>query len=105
MAKESNSAKADKKFSFKAIDIEVKDLLLDPNNYRFIDNPSYKKKIKTKYHLVSVQESTLRLLEQDRTYQLEELKKSIRTNGYVPMERVIVIPYQYKEKTNLVLEG
>jgi hypothetical protein len=93
------------KLKFKSCDIEIDHLLLDPNNYRFLDNPGFKRKIKTKYHLTNVQESTLRLLEQDKKYQLSELKKSILANGYVPMERIIVIPYQYMSNKYLVIEG
>ena len=93
------------KLKFVSRDIEVKDLLLDPNNYRFLDNPNHKKKLKNKYHLENVQESTLRLLEQDKRYQLSELKKSILANGYVPMERVIVVPYKHKADTYVVIEG
>jgi hypothetical protein len=92
-------------FSFKNLDIEVKKLLLDPNNYRFLDNRTFKKRIKTKFHLEGVQESTQRLLETDKSYQLDVLKKSIRTNGYVPMERVIVVPYSLKPGSYLVIEG
>jgi ParB-like nuclease domain len=105
MSKQKADLKKRPPFAFTSQDVELTDLLLDPNNYRFIDNPLYKKKIKTKYHVQSVQESTLRLLEQDKRYQLDELKKSIRTNGYVPMERIIVVPYKYKQKTFLVIEG
>lgn len=97
-----------KKITFKSAEIEVKNLLLDPNNYRFLDNPAFKRKIKSKYHLSGVQDKTLQLLESDKTYQLQELKKSILTNGYVPMERIIVVPYEHddlKEDTYLVVEG
>lgn len=94
-----------KQLTFVGKDIEVKDLLLDPNNYRFLDNPNYKKKLKGKYHLPEVQAATLRLLEQDKRYQLAELKKSIVANGYVPMERIIVAPYSGKPGTYTVVEG
>lgn len=92
-------------FSFSNKNIPLKKLLLDPNNYRFLDNPGYKKKIFKKYHLPGVQEATLRLLEQDKSYLLSELKRSILKNGYVPMERIIVIPYEYKKGFYLVVEG
>ena len=82
-----------KPLSFLSKDIDTEDLLLDPNNYRFLDNPNYKKKLRGKYHLPNVQAATLRLLEQDKRYQLNELKKSIMTNGYVPMERIMVVPW------------
>lgn len=104
-AKTHNPVEHNHRLKFRSKDIEIEKLLLDPNNYRFLDNPNYKKKIKTKYHLDNVQESTLRLLEQDRRYQLSELKKSIMANGYVPMERIIVVPYKYKDDTYLVIEG
>ncbi|OGW71347.1 MAG: hypothetical protein A2047_00045 [Omnitrophica bacterium GWA2_41_15] len=94
-----------KTFSFTDKDIHLNNLLLDPNNYRFFDNPSYKKKIYKKYHVSAVQEATLRLLEQDKRYQLSELKRSILKNGYVPMERVVVVPYEHKKGSYLVIEG
>ena len=86
-----------KNFSFVSKSISLNSFLLDPNNYRFIDNPIYKKKIYKKYHLPEVQNTTLRLIEQNKQYQLAELKQSILINGYVPMERIIVIPYEYKK--------
>lgn len=104
-AKSPGLSKGDNRFKFKSRDIDLDALILDPNNYRFLDNPNYKKKIKTKYHQENVQESTVRLLEQDKRYQLAELKKSIISNGYVPMERIIVVPYRYKPNTYLVIEG
>jgi hypothetical protein len=93
------------KLEFRGVNIALDNLLLDPNNYRFLDNRSYKKKIKTKYHLPAVQESTLGLLERDKKYQLSELKKSILANGYIPMERIIVVPYKYDSGKFLVIEG
>jgi len=86
--------------------LRVQDLLLDPNNYRFLDNPDYKKKLATKYHHDMVQETTLRMLERGHQYQIPALRDSILANGYVPMERVIVIPYAHAPtKKYLVVEG
>ncbi len=90
-------------FDFEAQDILVAKLLLDPNNYRFLDRKKFKKKAATRFHEESVQRATLESLEQ--SYQLDELKHSIMTNGYVPMERVIVVPYSAKPGTYLVVEG
>jgi len=94
-----------KKISFVSKSIGLNNFLLDPNNYRFIDNPIYKKKIFKKYHLPEVQNATLRLIEQNKQYQLAELKRSILINGYVPMERIIVIPYEHKRGCYLIVEG
>jgi hypothetical protein len=96
-----NAAKAP--FDFEARDIALSKLLLDPNNYRFLDRKKFKKKAATRLHEDSVQRATLESLEQ--FYQLDELKQSIMTNGYVPMERIIVVPYQGKSGFFLVVEG
>src|SRR5579883_3347153 len=82
-------------FESETRDLEVSKLLLDPNNYRFIDRKKFKKKALTRFHEESVQRATLESLEQ--SYQIDELKHSILTNGYVPMERIIVVPYKERQ--------
>lgn len=104
-AANTEKGKQSKKINFRSIDIPIADLLLDPNNYRFLDNPNFKKKIKTKFHDAGVQDATLRLLAKDKRYHLSELKKSIIANGYVPMERIIVVVYSSNPKKYLVVEG
>jgi hypothetical protein len=101
----SSSDKSDSKapFDFEPKEISVAKLLLDPNNYRFLDRKKFKRKALNRFHEDSVQRATLESLEQ--TYQLDELKHSILTNGYVPMERIIVVPYQSKPGYFLVVEG
>jgi hypothetical protein len=90
-------------FDFEARDISISKMLLDPNNYRFLDGKEFKKKAANRFHEESVQNATLEKLEQH--YELDELKHSIITNGYVPMERIIVIPYPTKSGFFLVVEG
>ncbi len=90
-------------FEFDAQEISVSKLLLDPNNYRFLDRRKFKKKATNRFHEESVQRATLEALEQN--YELDELKHSILTNGYVPMERIIVVPYTGKAGFFLVVEG
>ncbi len=90
-------------FDFDTQDISVSKLLLDPNNYRFLDRKKFKKKAANRFHEELVQRATLDAL--DQTYQLDELKHSIITNGYVPMERIIVVPYPPKPGLFLVVEG
>ena len=91
--------------TFKPKTAEIKSLLLDPNNYRFLDNPEYKKRIGNRYHDDGVQSATLRMLEKGHSYQLKDLRNSILTNGYVPMERIIITPYQHKPGKFVVVEG
>src|SRR5258708_11614135 len=90
---------------FESQDIALGDLLLDPNNYRFLDNKDYKAKPQNRYGSDKVQNATLRLLTQDKRYQLDELKKSILANGYVPMERISVAAVSTKPDKFLVIEG
>jgi hypothetical protein len=90
-------------FEFTPQDIPVSKLLLDPNNYRFLDRKKFKRKATNRSHEESVQRATLESLEQ--SYQLDELKHSIMTNGYVPMERIIVVRYPARAGFFSVVEG
>jgi hypothetical protein len=83
-------------------------LLLDPNNYRFHDLSGYKPiKIRGKYADVHVQEKTLSLLQTTPEFDLQALKDSISTNGFVPLEQIVVEEYDNKngKKRYLVIEG
>lgn len=91
--------------TFKPLTVEVKNLLLDPNNYRFLDNSDYKKRLGNRYHDESVQKATLKMLEKGHSYQLKDLRNSILTNGYVPLERIIVAKYPHKSGKFVVVEG
>ena len=51
-------------FEFEGQDISVTKLLLDPNNYRFLDRRKFKKKAANRSHEESVQRATLESLEQ-----------------------------------------
>lgn len=97
------SAPAKTPFEFEPKNIQLSKLLLDPNNYRFLDRNKFKKKAANRFHEVTVQKATLDALE--HSYQLDELKHSILTNGYVPMERIIVAPYSPKAGYFVVVEG
>jgi len=61
MAKQSLSP-AKSGFDFDAQDISVSKLLLDPNNYRFLDRKMFKKKAANRFHEESVQRATLESL-------------------------------------------
>ncbi|MCX4170688.1 MULTISPECIES: hypothetical protein [Paraburkholderia] len=90
-------------FNFDTVDLPLTKLLLDPNNYRFLDHKKFKKKVVTRFHEEKVQAATLENLEHH--YQLDELKNSILVNGYVPMERIIVAPYKHLSGCYVVVEG
>ncbi len=84
---------------------EIQNILLDPNNYRFLDLPSWQRRQENRFHNSGVQDATVRLLKDNSKYNLEELRTSILANGYIPLERIVVTPYQYEEGHFLVIEG
>ncbi len=90
---------------FRLETVELDNLLLDPNNYRFYDLPQWKKRQNDRFHNDAVQEATLRLLETVTKYNISELRDSLLANGYVPLERLVVVPYAYCPDKYLVVEG
>ena len=78
-------------------------LLLDPNNYRFQDDPDYVHADEKRFHELGVQERAFRRLKAEES--LVQLKNSFRTNGFIPLERLVVRPYSHAEDCYLVLEG
>jgi hypothetical protein len=88
------------------IEVSVKQLLLDPNNYRFLDMEDYAKTEEDRYHEERIQKHTFDLLKRDGADDLRALKESIRANGYLPVDTLVVRPYAYSEGENyVVVEG
>lgn len=83
----------------------LKNLLLDPNNYRFLDVPGYRRVDKRRYHEPSVQKRAYEILWGERGEDLSPLKKSIIANGYVPLEALVVRPHESQENTFVAIEG
>jgi len=83
-------------------------LLLDPNNYRFHDISTYRRvPNRARYAEKGVQDRALNLLQTIGSFELEALKDSILTNGYVPLEQIVVEKFGSDENGNyyLVIEG
>jgi len=73
----------------------IQNLLLDPDNYRFLDLEDYQPVSDRRYHEATVQDKAYRFLNGRRYEDLQALKESILTNGYVPLELLIIRPYEY----------
>jgi ParB-like chromosome segregation protein Spo0J len=89
-------------------EMPIEKLLLDPNNYRFLDLQQWQLRQVQRFHEPLVQQATLRLLERTQRYNLSELRASILSNGYVPLERIVVVPYispPYPNGSYLIVEG
>ena len=83
-------------------------LLLDPNNYRFHDISSYRTVgNRLRYAEEGVQEKALHLLQSTESFELGALKDSILTNGFVPLEQIVVEKFDEQEGSvrYLVIEG
>ncbi|MFJ6729572.1 ParB N-terminal domain-containing protein [Streptomyces sp. NPDC091281] len=70
--------------------VKLDQLLLDPNNYRFQDDPTFQFAQATRFHEAMVQRKTF---ERIRGEGINDLKASIRHNGFLTFERIIVRPY------------
>src|SRR5690349_7960308 len=85
------------------IQVPLQKLLLDPNNPRFLEdhgNPV----AEDNYGDSGVQTNTAKRMEKD-AYRLEELKKSIVTNGWQPVDRIFVRQLRSPPGQYVVLEG
>ncbi len=81
--------------------LPLSNLLVDPNNFRFHDRKGFVVAADTRYHEASVQSRALQRLREDAA----TLKKSIMSNGYMPIERIIVRPYPHQAGWYVVIEG
>jgi AAA15 family ATPase/GTPase len=81
----------------------LKNLYLDPNNYRFIDNPKYIKVDNSKLLDDTIQARTRSFLEGKNRKNVEDLLDSFKTNGYMDID--IIQAKEIGENKFLVLEG
>lgn len=82
--------------------LPLSSLLLDPNNYRLQEIEGFTQYPADRFHIDRVQEATRRRLKEEN---LEPLKSSIVSNGFLEIERIVVTPYQHTEGKYLVIEG
>jgi hypothetical protein len=87
--------------------IDIEDVLVDPNNPRFFDLEDWGEPYPEEmYGEAAVQEEALAKLKRRQLGRIEHLKESIKSNGYIEAELIVVRPYQYAEgDKHLVIEG
>ncbi len=93
---------------FQILNVSPDKLILDPNNYRFHDLPGYRAVAqRTRYAEEGVQAKALSYLEDTESFDLETLKDSIRSNGFVPLDQIVVekLSGDGVETLYLVIEG
>jgi hypothetical protein len=62
-------------------------LLLDPNNYRYQNDPDFVFADEPRFHEEGVQDRAFRRLRGEES--LVQLKNSFMTNGFIPVERLV----------------
>ena len=83
--------------------IDIDNILLDPNNPRFYDIEDHQRVAPDRYSESIIQEIALKKLKENKAFEIVQLKDSIKVNGYVPIEKVVV--REYDDKHVLVVEG
>lgn len=86
-------------------EIEIENLLFDPNNYRFFDIKNQVEIPYEKYSDERIQNQALANLNTRQVGLIENLEKSIKTNGYIPAEMIIVKLYELESDKYVVIEG
>lgn len=82
--------------------LKLSDLLLDPNNYRLQDNDVFQHISPNRFHLGQVQSGTQARLAKEG---IKTLRDSIVANGFLPIERIVVTPYEHEDGKYLIIEG
>ncbi|WP_143738269.1 hypothetical protein [Erythrobacter colymbi] len=73
--------------------VRPEQLLLDPNNYRFHDLNGYRPVSRARYAEQGVQDRALQFLRDTASFDLNALRDSIISNGFVPFEQIVVETY------------
>jgi AAA15 family ATPase/GTPase len=97
MAENNNTSKADKRY------LSLRNLYLDPNNYRLIHEPEYVEVEDGEVKERSVQRRTYRLLTGDKYQYIQDLIESFKSNNYLPVDQIQI--RQLGEGTYVVVEG
>ena len=90
------------------LNVNLSQLLLDPNNYRFHDLPSFKGvSSRRRFAESGVQQRAQQYLTETDAFDIEGLKDSIEANGYVPLEQLVVEQFDEHDgvRRYLVIEG
>lgn len=87
----------------KRITRHIDRLLLDPNNYRFIDSANYKFTPDLEADDLRVQQRTLNLITGKNEQNIQDLISSFKSNGFLDIEQIQV--KAIGDKYYLVLEG
>ena len=80
----------DKKYDSKRQNISLRNLYLDPNNYRLINEADYGEVSEEKVKDKIIARRTFRLLAGDKNQHIQDLIESFKANGYLPVDQIQV---------------
>ena len=83
--------------------VSLTSLYLDPNNYRFVDHVDYKRVAPEDVSKPDVQRRTMRLVLGDDLGNVDDLVKSIKENGWLDLDAILV--QRRDDRRFLVVEG
>ncbi len=83
--------------------ISLKNLFLDPNNYRFIDNGNYLKVAEQDIFKEEIQKRTLQFIRGENNHEIKDLIQSLKANGYLPVDQIQA--RKIDDNKYLVVEG
>jgi hypothetical protein len=87
------------------ISVQLDQLLLDPNNPRFSElGAGFAEVGETRFADPEVQEAAYEKMRQD-TFDVRELRDTIKTLGFLPMDRIVVRSWNGDDAKFVVIEG
>ncbi|HTN85032.1 MAG TPA: AAA family ATPase [Sorangium sp.] len=85
------------------LEVPLRNLFLDPNNFRFADHPEYRDVAEDKLTDAQAQKRTLRIVLGQNLDGVEDLIDSLRKSGWLPVDQIQVRPLG--QDRYLVVEG
>ncbi|WP_010249526.1 hypothetical protein, partial [Acetivibrio cellulolyticus] len=86
------------------IEVELKDILLDPNNPRLVEFEGYEQVEENEFYLNTVQERTLKIMLQN--FDINIIQNSIINNGFINVDQIVVKAVEFDVGTKyIVIEG
>ena len=83
--------------------VSLTSLYLDPNNFRFVDHGDYRPVAAEDVFKADVQRRTMKLVLGDNLANVEDLVKSIKANGWLDLDPILV--QRQDDRRYLVVEG
>lgn len=85
--------------------IKLENLFLDPNNYRLRSHPEYRAVDKNSELKPAIQTRTFNLIAGTANYEIHDLIESMKANGYLRVDNILVRKHDSDLEKYIVIEG